>query len=128
MLQGKAMIRSLAIAAAFALPVASAAAGDDAGGRLGTLELGRYLCEIPGDASGPASIPVADAWFDVNNASSYDTEGGSGTYLLTGDKVVFTRGPMKGAQFERVSSRRLVRTDLTGELARMRCVRTGRAE
>jgi hypothetical protein len=119
------------MAAKLALPLAllaaHAVAGDD-GGRLGTLQLGRYLCEIPGDAAGPASIPVAGAWFDVNTASSYDTEGGSGTYLLTGDKVVFTRGPMKGATFERVSGKRLDRTDLEGELARMRCVRTGRAD
>ncbi len=97
-------------------------------GKLGTLPLGRYLCELPGDAVGPASVPVDDAWFDIANASSYDAEGGSGTYLLTGKDVVFTRGPMKGARFERVTDRRLDRTDLAGELARLRCVRTGRAE
>ena len=97
-------------------------------GKLGTLAHGRYLCELPGDATGPASLPVADTWFDVVNASSYAAEGGSGTYLLTGKHVVFTRGPMKGARFERVSDRRLDRTDLGGELAQMRCVRTGRAD
>lgn len=121
------MIKPVALVAlAAALAAVPAAAGP--GGRLGTLQPGRYLCEVPGDAAGPASKPVAGAWFDVNKASSYDTEGGSGTYLLTGDRVVFTRGPMKGATFERVSKRRLERTDLDGALARMRCVRTGRAE
>ena len=125
MLRKSAMHRTAALAALCAF-LASPLAADS--GKLGTLPLGRYLCELPGDAAGPASVPVDDAWFDINNASSYDAEGGSGTYLLTGKEVVFTRGPMKGARFERVSNRRLERTDLQGELARMRCVRTGRAE
>ena len=115
--------------AALLLPLALLAAPALAEeGKLGTLPLGRYLCELPGHAAGPASVPVDGAWFDVLNASSYAAEGGSGTYLLTGQQVVFTRGPMKGARFERVSDRRLDRADLEGELAKMRCVRTGRAE
>lgn len=113
---------------AFPLALLAGPALADGGGKLGTLPLGRYLCELPGDATGPASVPVDGAWFDIVNASSYDAQGGGGTYLLTGEKLVFTRGPMKGARFERVSSRRLDRTDLDGDLARMRCVRTGRAE
>lgn len=97
-------------------------------GPLGTLPLGRYLCELPGDAAGPASRPVAGAWFDIINASSYVAEGGDGTYLLTGDDMVFTRGPMRGARFERSGVRALKRLDLTGELAKMRCIKTGRAQ
>lgn len=124
MIEPNTMIRPLALAPLLAL-LAAPLAGK---GELGTLPLGRYLCELPGDAGGPASVPVDGAWFDIINASSYDAEGGSGTYLLTGKRIVFTRGPMKGAQFERVSSRRLDRTDLDGELSRMRCVRTGRSE
>lgn len=95
-------------------------------GDLGTLPAGRYLCELPGDATGPASRPVAGYWFDVINASSYAAEGGNGTYLLTGQTIVFTRGPLRGARFERTGARALRRTDLAGELARLRCVRTGR--
>ena len=124
------MTRAFALLLPLALLAAPAAAGEpgQAGGKLGTLPLGRYLCELPGDVTGPASVPIDGAWFDIVNASSYDAEGGSGTYLLTGKRVVFTRGPMKGARFERVSGRRLDRVDLDGELARMRCVRSGRAD
>ncbi|GGD91835.1 hypothetical protein GCM10011515_09400 [Tsuneonella deserti] len=119
------MFRSASIAIALA---AAAAAPLAAGGPLGTLPLGRYLCELPGDAAGPASRPVEGAWFDIINASSYVTDGGDGTYLLTGDDVVFTRGPMRGARFERTGVRALKRTDLTGPLAKMRCVKTGRTQ
>ena len=125
-LECRAVTRTLSLLLPLALLAVPAGATD--GGKLGTLPLGRYLCELPGDAAGPASVPVDGAWFDVLNASSYDTEGGSGTYLLTGEEVVFTRGPMKGARFERVSDRRLDRSDLKGKLAKMRCVRTGRVE
>jgi hypothetical protein len=99
-----------------------------ADGRLGTLPIGRYLCELPGDAAGPASLPVADAWFDIVTASSYKSEGGGGTYLLTGREVVFTRGPMKDERFERTSSRTLRRVDHEGRVDKLRCVRTGRAD
>jgi hypothetical protein len=107
---------------------AVASTGAQAAGPLGTLPLGRYLCELPGDAAGPASIPVEGAWFDIVNASSYAAEGGNGTYLLTGKDLVFTRGPMRGARFERTGVRALKRVDLTGPLAKMRCIKTGRAD
>lgn len=116
-----------AVAALLAAPALAGAAPADDGGKLGTLPEGRYLCEVPGDATGPASLGVKGAWFDIVNASSYAAEGGSGTYLATGDKVLFTRGPMKGAQFERASNRSLERTDDQAPAAKMRCVRTGRA-
>ena len=108
------------------LLAALATPGLSAQGRLGTLPLGRYLCELPGDATGLASRPVTGAWFDIVNASSYAAEGGGGTYLLTGDDVVFTRGPMNGAKFVRSGQKALQRVDLTGPLAKMRCVKTGR--
>jgi hypothetical protein len=109
----------LLYAAAIAAPLAAA------DGPLATLPTGRYLCELPGDAAGPASRPVAGAWFDIINASSYVTEGGAGTYLLTGDNVVFTRGPLRGAKFVRTGARALKRTDIGGAYAKLRCVRTG---
>lgn len=95
-------------------------------GRLGTLEPGRYLCELPGDAAGPASIPIEGAWFDIVNASSYAGAEGRGTYLLTGKSVIFTRGPMEGMKFVRTGARTLKSVGLSGELANMRCVRSGR--
>lgn len=108
--------------------VAAAQAPAMAGGKLGILPTGRYLCELPGDATGPVSRPLKDEWFDVVNASSYRSSGGAGTYLLTGETVVFTRGPMRGARFERTTPRALRRIDVSGDLANMRCIRTGRAE
>jgi hypothetical protein len=102
----------------------AALAGD---GLLGTLPHGRYLCELPGDAIGPASRPLTGAWFDVVNASSYASESGKGTYLRTGMAVTFTTGPMRGARFELASPKVLRRTNLEGPLAAMRCVRSGPA-
>jgi hypothetical protein len=118
------MIRPLVIL----LAVALAGPALSAEGSLGTLPTGRYLCELPGDAAGPASRPVAGAWFDITNASSYVTEGGNGTYLLTGENVVFTRGPLRGATFERTGARALKRTDIGGPYAKLRCVRTGSSQ
>lgn len=114
--------RFVLLAAAFvAAPLA-------AEGKLGTLPQGRYLCVLPGDAAGPASRPVEEAWFQVGNGSRYRSAGGLGTYLMTGKDVVFTRGPMRGARFERISERALRRTDLDGELAMLRCVWSGRGD
>ncbi|ANY20554.1 hypothetical protein A6F68_02049 [Tsuneonella dongtanensis] len=117
------MVARLAFLAAL---VALASTASLAEGRLGTLESGRYLCELPGDASGLASIPIQDGWFDIINASSYASGSGSGTYLLTGKTVVFTRGPMKGMTFKRMGARSLKAINAEGELAKMRCVRSGR--
>jgi hypothetical protein len=119
------MIRAvplLALSAAVAAVPALAAPG----GRIETLPVGRYLCELPGDASGPASVPVDGQWFDIVNATTYASDGGEGTYLATEAAVTFTRGPMKGASFVRASTRTLKRTDLSGKLAALRCVLTGR--
>lgn len=111
----------------FLIALAALCAGAaQAQGDLGTLPPGRYLCELPGDAAALASRPVGGHWFDVVNASRYISDGGDGTYLLTGKTVVFTRGPMRGARFEWNGMRSLRRTDLAGELAKLRCVRTGR--
>jgi hypothetical protein len=114
----------IALLLAFAATVMSI--GAKAEGRLGTLEPGRYLCERPGDAAGLASIPLQEMWFDVINASSYSAPNGSGTYLLTGKNLVFTRGPMQGMRFVKVGARTLKIVDGTGELAKLRCVRSGR--
>ena len=126
MLTRQAMI-SVRFMATAAVAVLASPAAAQATGELGTLPHGRYLCELPGDAAGLASRPIDTAWFDIINSSSYVSESGGGTYLMTGDAVVFTRGPMRGAKFQRVSDRRLQRTNLEGEFAKMRCVRTGAA-
>lgn len=116
----------LAPIAALAAVMLAAAAGAQDGPM--TLPTGRYLCELPGDATGPASVKVEGAWFDIVNASAYVTEGGGGTYLLNGKTLVFTRGPLKGAKFERTGARALRRLEAQGQFAKLRCVRTGRAD
>jgi hypothetical protein len=119
----KLKITSLAIAPIVALAAQPVDAAP--GGRLGTLPLGHYVCALPGDATGEAITKIEGAWFEILTASSYVAEGGRGTYLLTGDDVVFTRGPMRGARFIRQSSQMLRKLDENGEPDRMRCTRQG---
>nr|WP_240049100.1 DUF4988 domain-containing protein [Parerythrobacter lutipelagi] len=94
-------------------------------GMLGTLPHGRYVCALPGDAGGAAWRELPDASFRIENASTYRTSDGSGIYLMTGKKVVFTRGPMKGVRFERVGNSTLVRLDDDGKRTKVRCTRGG---
>lgn len=103
--------------AAFAAVPAFAAPG----GALDTLPLGQYLCEMPGDATGPVGLRVPEADFRVLNASSYTTANGAGTYLLRGDDIIMTSGPLNGVQYRRLSSG-LLRLVENGNDARQRCV------
>jgi len=93
------------------------------GGRLGTLPLGEYRCSVPGDASGPAWRQLHDTEFKIINASTYRTADGYGSYLLTGDMATFTRGPMNGMRFERVSNSTVRWIDSNGKASAVRCVR-----
>jgi hypothetical protein len=103
--------------------VLSASAVHSAPGRLGTLPLGTYACSEPGDAGGAAWIDLPDKHFTIDNGSTYHAKGGSGTYLLTGKMVTFTRGPMKGMRFQRSGNASLRWIDETGEPGRVRCIR-----
>ncbi len=92
------------------------------GGRLGTLTQGRYDCESPGDAAGPAGISIEDLSFLVVNGSSYRFDGVRGTYLLTGDVVQITAGPLKGVRLHRLSSGFLRKIEDDGSDGQIRCV------
>jgi hypothetical protein len=92
------------------------------GGEIGTLEQGRYTCEMPGDASGPVGRHVADADFTVISASSYRAHGTLGSYLLTGDQLVMTNGPHRGDRFVRQSRGFLRQVDRDGNEGLLRCV------
>ena len=92
------------------------------GGEIATLERGRYVCELPGDALGPRGIPVPEEDFRVIHGSSYRASGERGTYLLTGDQVVMTSGPKKGARFRRLSDGFLQRQNADGSPGDLRCV------
>ena len=70
-------------------------------------------------------IVQEDRNFRVINASSYRKNGERGTYLHTGDKVVFTSGKMRGEKFERRSDFLLQELKADGSLGPLRCVRRG---
>ncbi len=107
---------ALALGAPFAASTSSAAKAPPVpGGRIGTLKLGHYACELPGDAGGQIGERVTEYDFTVVNASSYLSGGTRGSYLATGTKIVMTSGPLKGLRFERVSMGYL---QLTGNAAR----------
>jgi hypothetical protein len=92
------------------------------GGEIGTLERGRYVCELPGDALGPRGRHVPAEDFRVVHGSSYRADGKRGTYLLTGDQVVMTSGPKKGVRFRRMSDGFLRRQNADGSDSALSCV------
>lgn len=92
------------------------------GGEIGTLEQGRYMCELQGDATGPVGRHVADADFTVISASSYRASGTLGSYLLTGDHLVMTNGAHRGQKFHRLSRGFLRQLNADGSDGELRCV------
>ncbi len=110
--------RFIALAALAAAPALATP-----GGPIDTLQQGAYVCELPGDATGPAGLRQPHRDFTVINSSSYTAEGQRGTYLLTGDKVVFTSGPRQGEKYSRLSPNFLRELGEDGQPGALRCVR-----
>lgn len=110
--------------AAMALNATLSAAPVDA---IGTLAIGRFACELPGDALGPAGVPKPEADFAILNASAYRSEAGGGSYLLVGDVMTFTSGPRKGEQYRMISNNFLRRLNPDGSDGSLRCVRRNRS-
>ncbi len=92
------------------------------GGMLATMPHGIYQCALPGDAAGRAYEPVPEERFRIRTASSYRDERGSGTYILRGSELTFTRGPKKGERFRRVGENQLIKLE-NGEPTKLRCTR-----
>jgi hypothetical protein len=105
------------ILALFAVPAAAVT-----GGEIGTLEIGQYTCELPGDAMAERGVHVPAEDFRVVYGSSYRTQGLRGTYLLTGDQVVMTSGSKKGARYHRLSDGFLRKQNPDGSDSDLRCV------
>lgn len=103
--------------------VGSAPAVAVPGGQIATLQHGTYVCELPGDATGPAGLRRPDRDFTVINTSSYLVDGQRGTYLLTGDLVTFTSGPRRGEKLTRLSANFLRELRPDGTPGPLRCVR-----
>ena len=121
---GKMKLRPILPALAIALLAGPAAAVP--GGEIDTLTLGRYTCELPGDALGPRGVHIQEADFAIVFGSSYFVNGVRGTYLLTGDQVVFTSGPRHGERYHRVSQNFLRKQNSDGTDSDLRCVITNR--
>lgn len=113
-------MRNIAIALAI---LAAGPALATPGGPIDTLQQGDYLCELPGDATGPAGVHQTAHDFTIITASSYITAQGRGTYLLTGDTVNFTSGPKQGQKFSRLSGNFLRQIGPDGQPGDLRCVR-----
>ena len=118
------MIRSTFLTAALAAMLAAPLAAQS-GAPLKTLPHGRYQCSLPGDASGPAWRDIDGMRFAIRNASGYRSPTGIGTYLMQGDVLVFTRGPLKDQRYKRMGASILRKMEADGSLSRIRCVRIG---
>jgi len=96
-----------ACGALMAWAIAVAPLQADQYGRLRVLPHGYWQCGLPGDALGTAFRAEDDVSFTTIPNSSYQARGGGGTYLLTGDRLTFTRGPLNGRKFVWESANRL---------------------
>ena len=93
------------------------------GGPIATMQRGYYVCELPGDAGGAAARRTPDSDFQITNASSYQSAGSTGIYLLTGDLLTMTSGPMQGQRFRRIRNNFLRLLTPDGSESALRCVR-----
>jgi hypothetical protein len=109
------------LAAVPALLAASASA--QTGDLLGTLMIGHYDCELPGNAGGALRRPDPDASFTITSSSRYiAADGRLGTYLRTGRMVTMTSGPLAGTKLVIIRPAFLRRLGADGEASAMRCV------
>ena len=113
----------LALGALAAWSTAAPANARATGGRLGTLPLGDYACELPGSALGAAGERQPADDFSIIHASSYAVREGDGSYLLIGDLVQMTSGPRKGTRYRRISENFLRKLLPDGSEGPLRCVR-----
>ncbi|WP_390550945.1 elongation factor P [Qipengyuania sp. MTN3-11] len=120
------MKRAFTAAAALAALAVSSTAPLAAHDRLGTLPHGRYVCALPGDATGLPVKEISEHNFAITGASSYEASEGRGTYLKVGDTVTFTRGPRKDMKLKLLPSGLLQWVKEDGSLGRIRCSRVGR--
>lgn len=92
--------------------------------RIGTIERGHYICELPGDAAGAAGIVQPAESFVIETASRYSSPQGRGTYLRRGTQLTMTSGPRNGDAYE-IVRRGYLRKIEDGEPGRLRCVLQG---
>lgn len=93
------------------------------GGQISALPMGDFICELPGDATGPAGVHQAEEDFTVVNATTYTNFEGRGSYLLTGTRIVMTSGPKQGEKYHRISANFLRKLAPDGSDSTLRCIR-----
>ena len=106
--------------------LSAGAAGATPGGDMETMPIGDYVCELPGDATGPAGVHVPGEDFTVVTASSYRSGDAMGSYLLAGDQLTMTSGPLQGKRYRRQSEGFVRKLDDQGKPGDLRCVRRKR--
>lgn len=115
----RALIAALIVAAQGAVALAAPS------GQLDTLPRGKWQCATPGLAGNQPVRLREDLDFKIVNPSSYISGGQRGTYLHTGDRVVFTSGKLRGARFKRVSGTMIRQLSGDNTLGEVRCARLG---
>ena len=94
-----------------------------AAGPLSTLTLGRYVCERPGEPGSQVAVTEPELSFAVTTASRYvAADGVRGTYLLTGDTIEMTSGPLVGTRLVRLRGSFLRVLSSDGVPSPTRCV------
>ena len=119
--QAQAVGLALLLSGLLAGPVAAAPGGD-----IETMPIGDYVCELPGDVTGPAGVHVPGEDFTVVTASSYRAGTEMGSYLLVGDQLTMTGGPLLGKRYRRQSEGFVRKLDDRGNPGDLRCVRRKR--
>jgi hypothetical protein len=94
-------------------------------GKIGTIERGQYICELPDDSGTQAGIEQPEENFRIASASRYRSPQGSGTYLRRGDIVTMSSGPRNGDQYLVITPSFLRKLE-NGEPGRLRCFLRGR--
>ena len=117
------MTRTMKPLLAFALALSAGRALAAPGGQIGALPMGDFVCELPGDATGPTGVHQAEEDFTVVNATTYTNFEGRGSYLLTGTQVVMTSGPKQGEKYHRISANFLRKLAPDGSDSTLRCIR-----
>ena len=84
---------------------------------------GHYACELPGEPTGPAARRITEQDFRVTGASSYQADGATGSYLLTGTSFVMTSGPRNGDRYLRQSEGFLRKIGPDGTPSLLRCIK-----
>lgn len=97
--------------------------GAPTSGVLGILRHGNWQCALPGDAGGEAFREVPEEAFRIGTASSYESPGGNGIYLLRGTEVVFTRGPKQNQRFRVLGENSLQKLNADGSPSKLICTR-----